>query len=216
MEKSNNKILKSELTKTSLIDGLITLVSEGSKADSVDIIVKKSKFAYGTFYRYFKNLDDINYQAITKLLTDGGRETALEVNKVKSHILKFYILYYSAVQYFSMNKNILTWLTYHPEKLNKTFLITEVMSVDWLNEAITTKENSNFTKENYKHYLKMRPYFFWTFQQVLQELISGNSVENVYVDLMNSINPLNLPKSIHLEYIEQTMQFMANQKNLIL
>jgi hypothetical protein len=90
------------------------------------------------------------------------------------------------------------------------------MSVDWLNEAISTQENSNFTKENYKHYLKMRPYFFWTFQQVLQELISGNSVENVYVDLMNSINPLNLPKSIHLEYIEQTMQFMANQKNLIL
>ena len=216
MEKPNKKIKKSVLTKASLIDGLLALVSEGDKANLVHTIVKKSKCAYGTFYRYFKDLDDIHYQAIEGLLTHAGKETAAQANKTKSYILRTYILYYSAMQYFSKNKNIMTWLSNHPEKLNKAFLITELMSIEWLKEAITRKENPELTEKNYQHYLKTRPYFFWAYQQCLRELISGNSIEVVYKNTMNAINPLNLPRSTHLKYIKETMQFMAQQKNLIL
>jgi AcrR family transcriptional regulator len=50
---------KSEQTKAKLVEAVISLTNVGQKI-SVASISKEAKTAYGTFYRYFNNLDEIN------------------------------------------------------------------------------------------------------------------------------------------------------------
>ena len=60
-------IKKTEKTKAKLLNAVQSLISKGQKV-SVSAITKRAKLAYGTFYRYFKDLDEIYYQAIEALL----------------------------------------------------------------------------------------------------------------------------------------------------
>ena len=54
---------KSEQTKAKLVDGVIKLINKGQKI-SVASITKEAKTAYGSFYRYFNNLEEVHEAAI--------------------------------------------------------------------------------------------------------------------------------------------------------
>jgi AcrR family transcriptional regulator len=54
---------KSEQTKAKLVDAVIKLINKGQKI-SVASITKEAKTAYGSFYRYFNNLEEVHEAAI--------------------------------------------------------------------------------------------------------------------------------------------------------
>ena len=58
---------KRQKTKAQLLKAVRSIIAKGQKA-SVSSITKKANLAYGTFYRYFKDLDEIYYEAIEELL----------------------------------------------------------------------------------------------------------------------------------------------------
>ena len=60
-------VKKSEQTKSKLVNAVVNLINEGKKI-SVASISKESKTAYGTFYRYFNNLDEIHESAIINVV----------------------------------------------------------------------------------------------------------------------------------------------------
>ena len=62
-------IKKTAKTKARLLKSVRSMIAKGDKV-SVAAITKGAKLAYGTFYRYFKDLDEIYYQAIEALLFD--------------------------------------------------------------------------------------------------------------------------------------------------
>ena len=53
---------KTKKTKARLLNAVRLIIAKGEKA-SVSSITKKAKLAYGTFYRYFKDLDEIYYES---------------------------------------------------------------------------------------------------------------------------------------------------------
>ena len=62
---------KSEQTKAKLVEAVIKLLNKGQKI-SVASITKEAKTAYGTFYRYFNNLDEIHAAAMIQVVVDDG------------------------------------------------------------------------------------------------------------------------------------------------
>jgi AcrR family transcriptional regulator len=62
---------KSEQTKAKLVEAVIKLINKGQKI-SVASITKEAKTAYGTFYRYFNNLDEIHEAAIIDVVIRGS------------------------------------------------------------------------------------------------------------------------------------------------
>ena len=54
---------KSEQTKAKLVEAVIKLINKGQKI-SVASITKEAKTAYGSFYRYFNNLEEVHEAAI--------------------------------------------------------------------------------------------------------------------------------------------------------
>ena len=62
-------IKKTEKTKTKLLNAVRFIITKGDKA-SVTSITKRAKLAYGTFYRYFKDLDEIYLEAIEASVND--------------------------------------------------------------------------------------------------------------------------------------------------
>ena len=54
---------KSEQTKAKLVEAVIKLINKGQKI-SVASITKEGKTAYGSFYRYFNNLEEVHEAAI--------------------------------------------------------------------------------------------------------------------------------------------------------
>ena len=51
---------KSEQTKAKLVEAVISLTNVKGQKISVASITKEAKTAYGSFYRYFNNLDEIH------------------------------------------------------------------------------------------------------------------------------------------------------------
>ena len=60
---------KSEQTKAKLVNAVINLINKGQKI-SVASISKEAKTAYGSFYRYFNNLDEIHEAAIINVVLE--------------------------------------------------------------------------------------------------------------------------------------------------
>ena len=71
---------KSEQTKAKLINGVVNLISQGHKI-SVTSISKEAKTAYGTFYRYFNNLDEIHEAAIVNVVLEVAESLSKELAK---------------------------------------------------------------------------------------------------------------------------------------
>ena len=58
------KIKKSDQTKARLLESMWELILEGDKVISVKTITTKAGTAYGSFYRYYKNLDEVHKELI--------------------------------------------------------------------------------------------------------------------------------------------------------
>ena len=81
---------KSEKTKQKLINAVISLIQQGDRVISVASITKKAKQAYGSFYRYFDNLDQIHAIAIETLVLSMAAEEEKKLSKEKSNLFKVY------------------------------------------------------------------------------------------------------------------------------
>ena len=192
---------KSEQTKAKLITAVVSLINKGQKI-SVASISKESKTAYGTFYRYFNNLDEIHEAAIINVVIERAESLDKELAKEKSNLFKIYYVWYIAIDLY---KDIYTanWLIDHPGSINEAWVLTHPMTFGWLQEAIKQKEEPGLNEENLRHFKMASSYIHWTYQNALRELLRGRKSIHVYLDLMKSINFLDLPRKTHKKYLKK-------------
>ena len=192
---------KSEQTKAKLINGVVNLISQGHKI-SVTSISKEAKTAYGTFYRYFNNLDEIHEAAIVNVVLEVAESLDKELAKEKSNLFKIYYGWYIAIDLYK-DAYIAKWLIDNPTSINKAWVLTHPMTFGWLQEAIKQKEEPGLNNENLRHFKMASSYIHWTYQNALRELLRGRKTIHVYLDLMNSINFLDLPRKTHKKYLKK-------------
>ena len=113
---------KSEQTKAKLIEAVINLTNVGQKI-SVTSISKEAKTAYGTFYRYFNNLDDINASAIIQVVLSTAEQVEDQMKTEKSNLFKDYYSWYVAIELYASDY-MMNRLIYNPESINDTWVLT--------------------------------------------------------------------------------------------
>ena len=199
-------VKKSEQTKSKLVNAVVNLINEGKKI-SVTSISKESKTAYGTFYRYFNNLDEIHKAAIINVVLEVAESLDKELAKEPSNLFKIYYAWYIAIDLY---KDIYTanWLIDHPSSINEAWVLTHPITFNWLKEAIRQKEEPGLSEKNLRHFSMASSYMHWTYQNALRELLRGRKSIHVYLDLMNSINFLDLPKKTHKKYLKKVTDFL--------
>jgi AcrR family transcriptional regulator len=198
---------KSDRTKQKIVDSVISLIDQDKKV-SVHNIAKESKTGYGTFYEYFRNLDDVHTEAIAKIIAGGLAWVEDELEKLagKSNIFRIYLAWFLVINAFK-NYHIAIWLRDHPTKINDLLTLGQPTTKVWAEEAIKIKEEPMFTNKNLKHFEIARPYFSWTIQNALSELQKGRSRGEVYKEVMKVINVLDLPSEIHKKYVQEVINF---------
>ena len=82
---------KSEQTKAKLVNAVINLINKGQKI-SVASISKEAKTAYGSFYRYFNNLEEVHEAAIIDVALGVAEDLDKKLEKEKSNLFKVYYL----------------------------------------------------------------------------------------------------------------------------
>ena len=92
---------KREKTKAKLLKSVRLIIAKGEKV-SVNSITKKAKLAYGTFYRYFKDLDEIYYEAIEELLFDLAKKLQRDLKKIYPAPLRVYVTWYSVIDFIKI------------------------------------------------------------------------------------------------------------------
>ena len=204
-------IKKTEKTKAKLLKAVRLIISKGDKA-SVTSITKRAKLAYGTFYRYFKDLDEIYYEAIEASLIDLSVKLEQDLATINPAPLRVYLTWYLVINSFK-DKNTATWLLEHPGKINKAFFDTQPMSEAWIQEAINDLKLPSFTKKNADHYIKVRAYIFWMYPHCLSQLLEGKKVGDVFAETMNASNIFNFSNNTHQLYIRKSIEYC--EKNLI-
>jgi AcrR family transcriptional regulator len=192
---------KSEQTKAKLVNAVVTLINKGMKI-SVASISKESKTAYGTFYRYFNNLDEIHQTAIINVVLEVAKSLDKQLAKEPSNLFKIYYAWYIAIDLYK-DTYTANWLIDHPSSINEAWILTHPITFSWLQEAIKQKEEPGLNKENLRHFKMASSYIHWTYQNALRELLRGRKTIHVYLDLMNSINFLDLPKKTHKKYLKR-------------
>ena len=85
----NALMKKSELTKAKLVKAVVDLINSGQKI-SVGSISKQAKTAYGSFYRYFNNLDEVHEAAIIQVVLERADSLEKELESEKSNLFKVY------------------------------------------------------------------------------------------------------------------------------
>tara|TARA_B100000575_G_scaffold66657_1_gene51311 strand:- start:188 stop:841 length:654 start_codon:yes stop_codon:yes gene_type:complete len=204
---------KTEKTKARLLQAVRLIIALGDKP-SVAAITKKAQLAYGTFYRYFKDLDEIYYEAIEILLFELAVKLEKDLENIHPAPLRVYVTWYTVIDFYR-DKNTATWLLKHPGKINKAFLDTQPMSEAWINEAIEDSKLPDFTKKNADHYIKVRKYLFWMYANALSEIVQGRKTVDVYTELMSASNIFNFSNKTHQLYIEKSIKyFKENLSNL--
>ena len=204
---------KTEKTKARLLQAVRLIIALGDKP-SVAAITKKAQLAYGTFYRYFKDLDEIYYEAIEILLFELAVKLEKDLENIYPAPLRVYVTWYTVIDFYR-DKNTATWLLKHPGKINKAFLDTQPMSEAWINEAIEDPKLPDFTKKNADHYIKVRKYLFWMYANALSEIVKGRKTVDVYTELMSASNIFNFSNKTHQLYIEKSIKyFKENLSNL--
>ncbi|MBD27631.1 MAG: hypothetical protein CMO38_00090 [Verrucomicrobiaceae bacterium] len=198
-------IKKREKTKAKLLNAVRLIIAKGEKV-SVTTITKKAKLAYGTFYRYFKDLDEIYYEAIENLLFDLAVKLERDLKNIHPAPLRVYVTWYTVIDFYK-DKNTLTWLLEHPGKINQAFMDTQPMSEAWIEEAIKDSKLTIFTKKNAEHYMKVRTYLFWMYANALKEILKGRKTVDVYTELMSAANIFNFSKNNHELYIKKSIKY---------
>ena len=196
---------KTKKTKERLLTAVRLIIAKGEKA-SVSAITKKAKLAYGTFYRYFKDLDEIYYEAIEALLFDLAKKLEKDLENIYPAPLRVYVTWYTVIDFYR-DKNTATWLLEHPGKINKAFLDTQPMSEAWIQEAINDRKLPSFTKKNADHYIKVRTYLFWMYANALGEIVKGRKTVDVYTELMSASNIFNFSNNTHQLYIKKSINY---------
>ena len=204
-------IKKTEKTKAKLLKAVRLIISKGDKL-SVSAITKRAKLAYGTFYRYFKDLDEIYYEAIEASLIDLSVKLEQDLATINPAPLRVYLTWYLVINSFK-DKNTATWLLEHPGKINKAFFDTQPMSEAWIQEAINDLKLPSFTKKNADHYIKVRAYIFWMYPHCLSQLLEGKKVGDVFAETMNASKIFNFSNNTHQLYIRKSIENC--EKNLI-
>jgi len=192
---------KSEQTKAKLVDAVINLINKGQKI-SVASISKEAKTAYGSFYRYFNNLDEIHEAAIIDVVIEKAKDLDKELTKEPSNLFKIYYGWYIAIDLYQ-DTYTANWLIEHPASINEAWVLTHPITMGWLQEAIKQKEEPELNEENLRHFKMASAYIHWTYQNALRELLRGRKSIHVYLDLMNSINFLDLPRKTHKKYLKK-------------
>ena len=201
---------KREKTKAKLLKAVRLIITRGEKA-SVSSITKKANLAYGTFYRYFKDLDEIYYEAIEELLFDLALKLGPDLNSIYPAPLRVYVAWYIVIDFYK-DKNTATWLLDHPGKINKAFLDTQPISEEWIQEAIEDPKLPLFTKKNANHYMKVRTYLFWMYANALKEILKGRKIVDIYTELMSASNIFNFSKNTHELYIKTSIKYFDEIK----
>ena len=194
---------KSEQTKAKLITAVVSLINKGQKI-SVASISKESKTAYGTFYRYFNNLDEIHEAAIINVVIKRAESLDKELAKEGSNLFKIYYGWFIAIDLYK-DTYTANWLIDHPASINEAWILTHPITFGWLQEAIKQKEEPGLNEENLRHFKMASSYIHWTYQNALRELLRGRKSIHVYLDLMKSINFLDLPKKTHKKYLKKVV-----------
>ena len=203
-------IRKREKTKAKLLKAVRLIIARGENA-SVTSITKKANLAYGTFYRYFNDLDEIYYEAIEELLFDLAAKLEVDLKNIYPAPLRVYVTWYTVIDFYK-DKNTVNWLLKHPGKINKAFLDTQPMSESWIEESINDPELTYFTKENAYHYMKVRTYLFWMYSNALQEILKGRKSLDIYIDLMSAANLFNFSNDIHQFYINESIIYIEERQ----
>ena len=198
-------IKKTEKTKAKLLKAVRFIITKGDKV-SVTSITKKANLAYGTFYRYFKDLDEIYLEAIEASLADLSVKLTKDLASVNPAPLRVYVLWYLVIDFFK-DKHTAAWLFGHPGIINKAFYNAAPMSEAWIQEAVKDSKLPSFTKKNADHYLKVRAYIFWMFPHCLSQLIEGKKTVDVFTELMNASNVFNFPHNTHQSYIRKSIKY---------
>lgn len=197
---------KSEQTKAKLIEAVINLTNVGQKI-SVTSISKEAKTAYGTFYRYFNNLDDINASAIIQVVLSTAEQVEDQMKTEKSNLFKVYYSWYVAIDLFESDYMI-NWLIDNPASINDAWVLTQPMTSQWLQDAIFREEEPELNQDNLRHFKMAQTYIFWTYQNALRERLKGRKSIHVYTDLMNSVNLINLAKKTHNKYLKRVADYI--------
>ena len=192
---------KSEQTKGKLVSAVLSLINKGQKI-SVASISKESKTAYGTFYRYFNNLDEIHKTAMIQAVLDLAESLDKELEKETSNLFKIYYAWFMAIDLYKDTYTV-NWLIDNPASINEAWILTHPMTFGWLQVAIKQKEEPGLNEENLRHFKMSSSYMHWTYQNALRELLRGRKSIHVYLDLMNSVNFLNLPRKTHKKYLNK-------------
>jgi len=199
-------IKKTEKTKAKLLKAVHLIISKGDKA-SVSSITKKAKLAYGTFYRYFKDLDEIYLEAIEASVADLSEELTQDLANINPVPLRVYVTWYLVIDSFK-DKHTAAWLLERPGIINKAFFDAAPMTEAWIQEAIKDPKLPSFTKKNADHYLKVRAYIFWMFPHCLSQLIEGKKTVDVFTELMNASNVFNFSHNTHQSYIRKSIKYL--------
>ena len=200
---------KSEKTKAKLIQAVVDLINKGKKV-SVNSISKEARTAYGSFYRYFNNLDEIHEAAIIQVVLKRAESLEQELKNEKSNLFKVYYGWFVAIDLYQ-DTFTTNWLIDHPSSINEAWALTTPMTQLWLKEAIDLKEEPGLTEENMRHFRLASSYIYWTYQNALRELLRGRRSIHVYTDLMNSVNFLDLPRKTHKKYLKKVADFVKNK-----
>ena len=194
---------KSVQTKAKLVNAVVSLINKGKKI-SVASISKESKTAYGTFYRYYNNLDEIHESAIINVVLEVAERLDKQLAKEPSNLFKIYYAWYIAIDLYK-DTYTANWLIEHPASINEAWVLTHPITMGWLQEAIKQKEEPELNEENLRHFKMASSYIHWTYQNALRELLRGRKSIHVYLDLMNSINFLDLPRKTHKKYLKKVV-----------
>tara|TARA_B100000900_G_C20481654_1_gene675717 strand:- start:357 stop:962 length:606 start_codon:yes stop_codon:yes gene_type:complete len=198
---------KSEQTKTKLMNALLRLKDSG-KTISVTSISKEANSAYGTFYRYFNNLDEIHKATIIQFVIDRAEKLDIELKKEKSNLFKLYYGWFIAIDLYQ-DEYTANWLIDHPASINEAWILTRPMTSTWLQNAIDLKEEPNLNQNNLVHFKMASLYIHWTYQNALRELLRGRKSIEVYIDLMTSVNFIDLPRKTHQKYLKKVAAHVA-------
>ena len=197
---------KSELTKAKLVKAVVDLINSGKKI-SVGSISKEAKTAYGSFYRYFNNLDEIHEAAIIQVVLERAESLEKELENEKSNLFKVYYGWFIAIDLYK-DTYTANWLIENPSSINQAWALTTPLTQLWLKEAIESKEEPGLTDENLRHFKLTSSYIYWTYQHALRELLRGRKTIHVFTDLMNSVNFLDLPRKTHKKYLQKVADFV--------
>ena len=99
---------KRQKTKAQLLKAVRSIIAKGQKA-SVSSITKKANLAYGTFYRYFKDLDEIYYEAIEELLFELAVKLERDLKNIYPAPLRVYVTWFTVIDFYKDKNTVPGW-----------------------------------------------------------------------------------------------------------